>query len=69
MKAEHYHDDETHIRALLEESGLFPAGDMALATATIRGLILTVSYQRKIGPLYPQVLQLLIRSAMKELFV
>lgn len=42
---------------------------MALATATIRGLILTVSYKRKIGPLYPQVLQLLIRSAMKELFV
>ena len=69
MKAEHYHDDETHIRALLEESGLFPAGDMALTTATIRGLILTVSYQRKIGPLYPQALQLLIRSAMKELFV
>lgn len=69
MKAEHYHDDETHIRALLEESGLFPAGDMALATATIRGLILTVSYQRKISPLYPQALQLLIRSAMKELFV
>lgn len=42
---------------------------MALTTATIRGLILTVSYQWKIGPLYPQVLQLLIRSAMKELFV
>ena len=69
MKAEHCHDDESHICALLEESGLFPAGGMALATATIRGLILTVSYQRKIGPLYPQALQLLIRSAMKELFV
>lgn len=40
MKAEHYHDDEIHIRALLEESGLSPAGGMALATATIRGLIL-----------------------------
>lgn len=69
MKAEHCHDDETHIRALLKESGLSPAGGMALATATIRGLILTVSYQRKIDLLYPQVLQLLIRSAMKELFV
>ena len=26
MKVEHCHDDETHIRALLKESGLFPAG-------------------------------------------
>ena len=52
-----------------KQAGFPPAGGMALATATIRGLILTVSYQRKIGPLYPQVLQLLIRSAMKELFV
>lgn len=52
-----------------KKAGFSPPGGMALATATIRGLILTVSYQRKIGPLYPQVLQLLIRSAMKELFV
>ena len=41
MKTEHYHDDETHIRALLEESGLSPRGGMELAAATVRGLILT----------------------------
>ena len=44
----HYHDDEGHIRALLEESGLCPCGGTALAAA-VRGLILTVSHQDQIG--------------------
>ena len=56
VKAEHYHSDEVHIRDLLEESGLTPRGGIALAAATIRGLILTVSHQEQIGALYPQVL-------------
>ena len=30
---------------------------MALAAATVRGLILTVSHQEQIGALYPQVLE------------
>ena len=68
LKAEHYHDDEAHIRALLEESGLAPRGGMALAAATIRGLILTVSHQGQIGPLYPQVLETLVFGACRELF-
>ena len=68
VKAEHYHDDEVHIRALLEESGLTPRGGMALAAATIRGLILTVSHQDQIGPLYPAVLETLTRGACEELF-
>ena len=68
VKAEHYHDDEVHIRALLEESGLTPRGGMALAAATIRGLILTVSHQDQIGPLYPVVLETLTRGACEELF-
>ena len=68
LKAEHYHDDETHIRALLEESGLSPRGGMELAAATVRGLILTVSHQNQIGQLYPQVLSLLVHGACWEPF-
>ena len=68
VKAEHYHSDEVHIRDLLEESGLTPRGGIALAAATIRGLILTVSHQEQIGALYPQVLATLTRGACEELF-
>ena len=68
VKAAHYHDDETHIRALLEGSGLQPKGGIALAAAAIRGLILTVSHQGQIGELYPQVLDILVRGVCRELF-
>lgn len=37
VKTAHYHDDETHIRTLLEAGGLQPKGGMALAAATVRG--------------------------------
>lgn len=63
----HYHDDEGHIRALLEASGLCPRGGTALAAA-VRGLMLTVSHQDQIGQLYPQVLSLLVGGACRELF-
>ncbi|MCI5616342.1 MAG: TetR/AcrR family transcriptional regulator [Clostridia bacterium] len=68
VKAAHYHDDEVHIRALLEGSGLCPREGMALAAATVRGLILMVSHQGQIGPLYPRVLEMLVRGACRELF-
>ena len=68
VKTAHYHDDETHIRTLLELGGLQPKGGMALAAATVRGLILTVSHQEQIGVLYPQVLETLVRGACRELF-
>lgn len=68
VKSAHYHDDEVHIRALLEESGLCPKGGIPLAAAAIRGLILTVSHQEHIGALYPQVLETLVRGACRELF-
>lgn len=68
VKKAHYHDDETHIRLLLESTGLQPKGGIPLATAAIRGLILTVSHQEQIGELYPQVLQTLVYGACKELF-
>ena len=68
VKTAHYHDDETHIRTLLEAGGLQPKGGMALAASTVRGLILTVSHQGQIGALYPQVLETLVRGACWELF-
>jgi len=68
IKAAHYHDDETHIRALLDGGGLQPKGGIALAAAAIRGLILTVSHQEQIGALYPQVLDILVRGVCRELF-
>ena len=68
VKSAHYHDDEVHIRALLEMGGLLPKGGMSLAAAAVRGLILTVSHQEQIGALYPQVLETLVRGACRELF-
>lgn len=68
VKAEHYHDDETHIHALLEANVLVSRGGAALATTAVRGLILTVSRKKQIGELYPQVLKLLVHGACTELF-
>ncbi len=68
VTAEHYHDDETHIRELLKEGNLSPKGGAKLAAATVRGLILTVSHQNEIGEKYPDVLRILIHGAMSELF-
>lgn len=64
----HYHSDEVHIRALLEQAGLNPSGGMELAAATVRGLILTVSHKEDIGPLYPQVLENLVEGVCEKLF-
>ena len=68
VKTGHYHDDEVHIRALLQKNALVPQGGMALATATVRGLILTVSHREQIGALYPQVLETLVCGACTQLF-
>ena len=68
VKTAHYHDDETHIRLLLEKYGLVPSRGISLAAATVRGLILTVSHKEQIGELYPQVLETLVYGACRELF-
>ena len=68
VKTAHYHDDETHIRQLLEKYGLVPKRGISLAAATVRGLILTVSHTEQIGGLYPQVLETLVYGACRELF-
>ena len=58
VKKVHYHDDETHIRQLLEKYDLVSKCGTSLAVATVFGLILTVSHKEQIGELYPQVLEL-----------
>ena len=68
VKNVHYHDDEMHIRQLLEKYDLAPNRGMSLAAATVRGLILTVSHKEQIGELYPQVLETLVYGACRELF-
>ena len=68
IKNVHYHDDETHIRLLLEKYDLVPNRGISLAAATVRGLILTVSHKEQIGELYPQVLDILVRGVCRELF-
>ena len=68
VKTAHYHDDETHIRQLLEKYDLVPNRGTSLAAATVRGLILTVSHKEQIGELYPQVLETLVHGACRELF-
>ena len=68
VKNVHYHDDETHIRQLLEKYDLMPRRGASLAAATVRGLILTVSHKEQIGELYPQVLEALVYGACRELF-
>ena len=68
IKNVHYHDDETHIRLLLEKYDLVPSRGISLAAATVRGLILTVSHKEQIGELYPQVLETLVYGACRELF-
>ena len=68
VKNVHYHDDETHIRQLLEKYDLAPKRGISLAAATVRGLILTVSHRTQIGELYPQVLETLVYGACRELF-
>ena len=68
VKNVHYHDDETHIRVLLEKYDLVPNHGISLAAATVRGLILTVSHKEQIGELYPQVLETLVYGACRELF-
>ncbi len=68
IKNVHYHDDETHIRQLLEKYDLVPSCGISLAAATVRGLILTVSHKEQIGELYPQVLETLVCGACRELF-
>lgn len=68
VQEKHYHSDEVHVKELLRTAGLEPKGGMELAAAMVRGLFLTVSHRESIGPLYPEVLDALVRGACQRLF-
>ena len=58
----HYHSDEKHIADLIEASGIKLQVAPELASAVVRTLILSFSDYEHIGPLYPQVMELFIKS-------
>lgn len=64
---EHYHSDEVHICKLFEQSGVQLKQSPEITSATIRGLILTLSHRKQIGQSYPQVLKLLVQGACEKL--
>ena len=59
---------ENDAKLLLQKYDLVPKRGVSLAAATVRGLILTVSHKEQIGELYPQVLEMLVYGACRELF-
>lgn len=63
----HYHSDETHIAELIEASGIRLKCSADVAAAMVRALILTLTHQAQIGPLYPQVMDLMIRGVCDQL--
>jgi hypothetical protein len=58
----HYHSDEKHITDLIAASGINLQVAPELASAVVRTLILSFSDYEHIGPLYPQVMELFIKS-------
>lgn len=68
VQEKHFHSDEEHIKLLLQNAGLSPEGGAELAASTVRGLFLTIAHRDSIGELYPQVLELLVKGACRQLF-
>ncbi len=63
----HYHSDEQHIAELIEASGLRLKVPSDLAAGLVRALMLTLTHRAQIGPVYPQVLELLVRGVCDRL--
>lgn len=63
----HYHSDDVHIRELVRRMGISLKQSPEIASATIRGLLLTLSYRKQIGESYPQVLKLMVTGACEQL--
>jgi len=65
----HYHSDEVHICELFKRTGIQLKQSSDITSATIRGLILTLSHRKQIGESYHQVLKLLVQGACEQLVV
>lgn len=67
MLDEHYHDDEKHIKELLQASGIALTTSLETACAILRLLILTPMLQREIGEGYPAAMDILIQAVCNQL--
>lgn len=63
----HYHSDDDHIRELIRRMGVSLKQSPEIVSATVRGLMLTLSYRKQIGESYHQVLKLLVVGACEQL--
>lgn len=63
----HYHSDDDHIRELIRRMGVSLKQSPEIVSATVRGLMLTLSHRKHIGESYPQVLKLLVVGACEQL--
>ena len=64
---ESYHADGVHIREALQPLTQ-DEEQLALASAAVEALMLTLSHRRQIGPLYPQVLRLMASGMFRAMF-
>ena len=63
----HYHSDEKHIADLIAASGIKLRVTHELAAATVRTLILSFADRDHIGPMYDQVMELLVKSVCDQI--
>ena len=64
---EHYHDDEKHIKELLDHSGIVLTTSTENACAVLRLLLLTPVLQMEIGERYAEAMDLLIQAVCNQL--
>lgn len=64
---EHYHSDEVHICDLFKRAKIQLTQSPEITSATVRGLILTLSHRKQIGAPYHQVLKILVQGACEQL--
>jgi len=64
---EHYHSDDVHIKDIITQSGLKLTVSSEVASAAIRGLMLTLLYRKDIGEHYHSVLTILVEGACEKM--
>ena len=64
--SEHYHDDEKHIKELLDRSSIALTTSTENACAVLRLLLLTTALQREIGEGYSAAMDLLIQATCNQ---
>lgn len=65
----HYHSDDVHIMELIERAGVRLKQPPEVFSASVRGLMLTLSHRKQIGEQYPQVLRILVQGVCNQLII